>query len=244
MHTVLGIFLKQPCPGRVKTRLAADLGANPAAELYAAFQADLVDRFREFGSRRVLCFSPDHPTSAAFFSDLAGENYGLWPQPPGELGDRLAAFFNEEFAHGAERVVVIGSDSPTLPVDFVGRAFEQLTTHDVVLGPATDGGYYLVGQGRAAHPLFHNVNWSSSRVLEQTIAHVEASRLNLALLSPWYDVDTIDDLDLLRGHIAALRCAGLSEPLKRTEPLLEAIDSIRPSDLEESSSEDLTISGS
>jgi len=238
MHTILGIFLKQPRPGQVKTRLAVDLGANPAAELYAAFQADLAVRFRELGSRRVLCFTPDHPASAAFFSDLAGGNYDLWPQPSGELGDRLGAFFDEAFAQGAERVVVIGSDSPTLPVDLVGRAFDQLTTHDVILGPATDGGYYLVGQGRASHPLFRNINWSSSRVLEQTIAHIEASQLSLALLSPWYDVDTIDDLDLLRGHIAALRCAGLSDPLRRTEPLLEAIDLIHPSNLEESSSED------
>lgn len=220
MLTVLGIFVKQPRPGRVKTRLAAKIGAKAAAELYAAFQADLADRFRDVGSRRVLCFTPNHSESRTFFSELAGESYDLWPQPAGELGDRLSAFFDDAFRQDAERVVVIGSDSPTLPVDFARQAFDRLTTHDVVLGPATDGGYYLAGQGRAAHRLFHNIEWSSSRVLEQTIAHVEALRLSLGLLSPWYDVDTIDDLDLLRGHIAALRCAGLLEPLRRTEPLL------------------------
>lgn len=221
MHTVLAIFVKHPRPGQVKTRLAADLGAQPAADLYAAFQADLAGRFRKLGDRQLLCFSPNHPVSAAYFSDLADGNYDLWPQPSGDLGVRLAAFFDEQFANGAERVVVIGSDSPTLPVDFIERAFERLTTHDVVLGPATDGGYYLLGQSRAAHPLFRGIDWSSSRVLEQTVAYIQADRLRLSLLSPWYDVDTIDDLDLLRGHMAALRCAGLSESCRRTESLLK-----------------------
>lgn len=206
---VFGLFVKQPIPGRVKTRLAADLGAERAAELYAAFTADLVDRFRTIADRRVLGFAPDDTTAREHFGHVAQSDFVLWPQPDVSLGERMQAFFESQFTAGAERVVLIGSDSPSLPVAIVEEAFARLTETDVVLGPATDGGYYLVGQSKTCHALFEEIDWSKSAVLSQTVQRVTACNATLSLLTPWYDIDTTDDLAMLQGHLAAMEQAGM-----------------------------------
>jgi rSAM/selenodomain-associated transferase 1 len=229
---VLGIFVRQPLAGRVKTRLAESVGAAGAARLYSAFISDVADRLRRTAGRRFLCFEPDTPDARDHFSSIAAGNYELWPQPPGTLGERLARFFDDMFADGAGRVVVIGSDSPTLPREFVERAFSLLDERDVVLGPAADGGFYLVGQRRAANadaglppqgtgwPIFDLPAWSTAGVLSQTVARVNACGARLALLPLWYDVDSWDDLLMLRGHVDAIRASGERIDLPRTEPLL------------------------
>lgn len=135
--TTLGMFVKAPEPGRVKTRLAAVIGDANAAELYRAFLTDLIERFRQTGDRRVLAYSPADDMTREFFRQLAGGDYDLWPQPDADLGTRMQTFF-ETF--GPEPVVLIGSDSPTLPDESPAAAFELLERTDVVLGPATDGG--------------------------------------------------------------------------------------------------------
>jgi len=207
---VLGLFAKQPIPGRVKTRLAADVGNDWAAALYAAFTEDVVDRFREAADRRLLCHTPNDEPARSHFRDLAGNDYELWPQPEGPLGARLDRFFRDAFADGAKRVVAIGSDSPTLPLFLVVEAFERLADHDCVIGPATDGGYYLIGQSERPRALFDHIDWSRPTVLRQTIARMQSESVRPALLLPWYDVDTLDDLELLRGHICAMHAAGES----------------------------------
>jgi hypothetical protein len=206
---VFGLFVKRPIPGRVKTRLAADLGAERAAELYAAFTSDLVDRFRTLADRRVLGFAPDDTAAREHFDQLAQYEFELWPQPDVSLGERMQAFFESQFAAGAERVVLIGSDSPSLPVAIVEEAFARLAETDVVLGPATDGGYYLVGQRKTCHAIFEEIDWSESAVLSQTVERIAACKATLSLLTPWYDIDTTDDLAILQGHLAAMEQAGM-----------------------------------
>ncbi len=230
---VLGIFVKHPLAGRVKTRLAADSGNKYATELYAAFLADIADRFRETGDRRVLCYTPSDRAASSYFARVAGQHYELWPQPSASLGDRMAAFFDRFITAAAPRVVVIGSDSPTLPHDFVLQAFHLLESRDCVLGPATDGGFYLVGQRDQPRPIFDGVEWSKSNVLDQTVERIAGIGASLGLLSPWYDVDTLDDLHVLRGHVKALRSSSSSSPiqLNNTEPLLRWDTSGRPGSL-------------
>lgn len=217
---VLGMFVKQPLAGHVKTRLAAELGKEGASALYAAFVADLAERLRAIGDRRLLCFAPDDDAARQYFRNLAGDDYELWPQPETLLGERMHRFFDECFDASAERVVVIGSDSPTLPAGLLVEAFHLLAENDCVLGPASDGGYYLIGLSRRCRPLFDNVDWSSPRVLDQTVSRIEQTDAKLAVLTPWYDVDTADDLHLLRGHLRALRVAGAPIALPRTESCL------------------------
>ena len=214
---VLGVFAKEPRPGCVKSRLAADTSPAWAAAVAAAFLLDLVERLGTVDARRVLAYAP--PEAEPYFAALAGDRFTLRPQSAGDLGQRLASFLEAELSAGAERVVLVGADSPTLPPGFIERAFRELDHADVVLGPATDGGYYLLGCARRLPPLFEGVAWGGRRVLFDTVARLGEGGGRLAVLPPWYDVDTLDDWWALRGHLAALRRAGLDPGVRHTEAL-------------------------
>jgi rSAM/selenodomain-associated transferase 1 len=214
---VLGLFAKWPEAGAVKTRLAA--GRDPAwgARVAHAFLLDTVERLAAVDAHRVLAFAP-RDREADFAAVVAGR-FDLVPQGEGDLGRRLAAFVEQQLAAGARAVVLVGTDSPTLPVVHVAQAFAELERADVVLGPAADGGYYLVGCGPRLPPVFEGIAWSSGRVLADTVAALADPRWRLALLPPWYDVDTPDDWAMLCGHLAALRRAGLDPGVPHTEAL-------------------------
>ena len=216
----LGLFAKQPEPGQVKTRLAAGSSAAWAAEVAAAFLHDLVDRLSPLTARRVLAFSP--PEAEPFFAELVRGQFLLTPQGEGDLGRRMASFFAGQLGRGAGPVVLVGTDSPTLPLAFIEQAFVELRRAELVLGPATDGGYYLIGCARRLPPVFDGIAWGGPRVLADTVARLAAAPTSLALLPPWYDVDTMDDWWVLRGHLAALRRAGQDPGVPRTERLTQA----------------------
>lgn len=218
---LLGMFAKWPAPGQVKSRLAADTSPAWAARVAEAFLLDLVERYAQLDARRVLVYSPVECRSQ--FAAVVQDRFELIPQVSGTLGERLAAFMRDCFAEGVPAVVLVGTDSPTLPLALVQQAFERLHEADVVLGPATDGGYYLIGCRRFVPELFADISWSSERVLLETCQRVQQGGLRLALLPPWYDVDTRQDWCMLRGHLAALRLAGMDPQAPQTERLaLEA----------------------
>ena len=214
----LGLFAKWPRPGQVKTRLAVVMGQERAAQVARAFLLDTLDRLAKVSVRRVVAFAPDD--AAADFVALLQGRCEFRPQGDGDLGARLRRFITAEIAGGADAVVVVGADSPTLPVEYVQRAFAELDRADVVLGPAMDGGYYLLGCGRRVPPVFDNIDWGGSCVLAETIARLPTPAWRFALLPPWYDVDTPADWQMLRGHVAALRRAGLDPGVPHTEKLL------------------------
>ena len=212
----LGVFAKWPAPGTVKTRLAAATTPEWAARVAAAFLADTLDRLAAVGARRFLAFAPAE--AGADFGALAHDRFALVPQGDGDLGARLARFFAARLAEGAAAVVVVGADSPTLPAALVEKAFSELKSADAVLGPATDGGYYLLGCRRPPAGLFEGIDWGGPDVLRQTVARLPPD-WRLAVLPPWYDVDSMDDWRMLSGHLAALRRAGLDLGVPRTEAL-------------------------
>lgn len=218
---MLGIFVKEPIPGQVKTRLAVDVGTKQAAEIYRAFQLDTIARFRHLAGKRFLCYAPDETSATNYFAEQGGDEYKLWAQPNVSLGERMHQFFCHAFNQNAQRVVVIGSDSPTLPESLIEKAFEQLEESDVVIGPATDGGFYLIGQRTEAHSLFAGIEWSQPTVLSQMVQQIEQSRITLSLLSPWYDVDTQDDLLVLKGHLQGLRYSNNLSHMNRTIQIIE-----------------------
>lgn len=215
---VLGLFAKQPVAGQVKTRLASATSPAWAARVAAAFLYDAVERLAHISARRVLAFAPDDAASA--FADAVGDRFTLVPQGAGDLGQRIARFFTAQVEAGAPATVLLGTDSPTVPLDYVERAFTELEKADVVLGPATDGGYYLIGCGPRVPPIFNGVAWSSAGVLAETVARLPAG-WQLALLPPWYDVDTLDDWQALRGHLAALIRARVDPLAPRTLALMQ-----------------------
>ena len=208
---VLGLFAKWPTPGEVKTRLAAETTAEWAAAVAAAFLGDIIDRLSALPVQRVLAFAPTE--AREHFAGLIGNRFSLCPQDHGDLGQRMAGFVRRQLQAGAEAVVLLGTDSPTLPLAHIEQAFTELRRADVVVGPATDGGYYLLGCSRDVPPLFEDIAWGSSRVLRQTIDRLKDPRWRLGLLPPWYDVDTPQDWDMLCGHLMALRRSGIDPGL-------------------------------
>jgi glycosyltransferase A (GT-A) superfamily protein (DUF2064 family) len=124
------------------------------------------------------------------------------------LGERLDHLLTETLVSGSERAVVMDSDSPTLPPEYISHAFDQLTAADVVIGPTRDGGYYLIGMKQPQSHLLRDVEMSTSHVLADTLALAEATRLAVSLLPTWYDVDTVDDLYQLDEEIKKLRKNG------------------------------------
>lgn len=214
---VLGLFAKWPVGGMVKTRLAGG-DAAWGVRVAQAFLLDSLHRLASIDAHRVLVFTPAH--CEADFAAVATDRFHLTPQGEGDLGQRLAAFFDQPGKAGASAIVAVGTDSPTLPVEYIERAFIELENADVVLGPATDGGYYLIGC-RPDHPhLFENITWSCGHVLAETTAALADPRWRLSVLPPWYDVDTPKDWTMLRGHVAAIRRAGIDPQVPYTETLL------------------------
>jgi uncharacterized protein len=214
---VLGIFAKEPRPGHVKTRLAASVSDEWAGAVADAFLLDSLDRLSNVEARRVLCYSP--VDARAFFEFCSAGRFLATPQAEGDLGARMAAFFAQQFKEGADRVVLVGSDSPTVPVGFIEQAFEMLLAADIVLGPATDGGYYLIGSAGAVPQVFEGISWGTRKVLRETMEMIGRLGHRVSLLPPWYDVDDLEDWRMLQGHLAAMRAAGEDPRVPRTERL-------------------------
>ncbi len=182
-----------------------------------AFLRDLLERLASLPASRVVAFDP--PGAGPHFAELAGDRFALAPQADGDLGRRLSTFITSQLDAGAEAVVVVGSDGPTVPLAYIEQAFAELRRADVVLGPAADGGYYLVGCGRRLPPIFDGVAWGGPTVLAESVARLSDPAWRLALLPPWYDVDTLDDWRMLCGHLTALRRAGIDPGVPHTEAL-------------------------
>jgi rSAM/selenodomain-associated transferase 1 len=195
----LAVFAKHWQPGAAKTRLAATIGDAAAAEFARLSLAVLLRRWPAIADRRWLVYWPEEARDA--FLELAGADYSLCPQTTGDLGRRLTCFLNDAWRRGAARVVVVGSDSPTLPADYLAQAFAALRKVPVVLGPTLDGGYYLVGAAAVTPDIFDGVAWGSPAVWSQTIERLERSGLPHAVLPTWYDVDEAADLARLAGEL-------------------------------------------
>jgi rSAM/selenodomain-associated transferase 1 len=215
------MFAKRPVAGRVKTRLGAAIGNDASANLYSAFVRDLVERYSSVAGRRVFGYAPESADEWA--RDTAGGHFELWAQPPAGLGTRIQGFFDHAFGSGARRVVLIGSDSPNLPSSYIDQAFQLLDEMDVVIGPASDGGFYLIGQREQSRDLFAGTEWSSSRVCEQTLRNARAVDSKVALLPVWYDIDTVDDARMMWSHLQAVSDSEQSELCPHTLAVLNQL---------------------
>ena len=217
MQTVLGIFCKQPIPGKVKTRLAASVGTERAARLYEAMLTDVVDRLRETADERVLCYASQQADEHDYFERLGDGDYRCVPQVDGDLGRRLTAFFVDAFRDGPRKVIVIGSDCPTITRARIRQAGECLNQRDAVLGAAADGGYYLIGLRRPVAGAFDNIDWSTPAVFDQQTKRLFDAGIIPYPLAPIPEIDTIDDLALLREHPMLEHCLHTRHVLKELD---------------------------
>jgi len=202
-HTVV-VFLKEPVAGRVKTRLAADIGADEALRIYRALASSTVDAVRGGPWRVILYVDPPDDSALTAVKEWVGGGVEVRPQQRVDLGGRMASAIAESLVD-ADAVCVLGSDIPGVTPQTVIDAFSRLGESDVVFGPSTDGGYYLVGMRRPAPELFAGVEWSTERVLEQSLARAARAKLRVALLPEKTDVDTLPDVPaaLLTGSSGA-----------------------------------------
>ncbi|MCO6451463.1 MAG: TIGR04282 family arsenosugar biosynthesis glycosyltransferase [Caldilineales bacterium] len=192
------VVAKRPAAGQTKTRLSPPLGADTAASLYECFLHDVLDIMRRVPDvQPAVAYLP--ADARGFFQTLAPD-MRLTPQQGQSLGERLDNLLQsalQEF----DRAVVMSSDSPTLPAAYVTEAFARLESADVVLGPCSDGGYYLIGLKRPQPVLLCEVQMSTPHVLTDTLAQAAKLDLTVSLLPEWYDVDTVTDLQRLRSDL-------------------------------------------
>ncbi|MEE9615024.1 MAG: TIGR04282 family arsenosugar biosynthesis glycosyltransferase, partial [Thermodesulfobacteriota bacterium] len=200
-------MIRVPVPGEVKTRLTPPLTPVEAAGLYRAFLADIFSRITGLRGVDIHSFYTPGNTGGPDreLAEIVPQETSLTPQKGRDLGERMFNVFSGLFERGYERVALIGSDSPDLPLAHIEEAFSALETlpHGLVLGPARDGGYYLIAMDGPSQAPFEGVTWSTETVLEETVKRARENGMQVRLLKEWYDIDTPEDLLLLKGSVEA-----------------------------------------
>lgn len=205
------IFTRYPEPGKTKTRLIPVLGAEGAAELQRRMTEHVLGQAQGLAARREvsieICYKGD---GAALLSRWLGHRVSYSEQHAGDLGTRMHAAFKKAFLEGSDRVLLVGTDLPGLTDNILETAFENLHGHDVVLGPARDGGYYLVGLKRLCPSLFCDMQWGTHEVLARTLDSADRNGLSVKLVELMNDVDRPEDLEVWArnqkvGHLDVAR---------------------------------------
>lgn len=186
----LFVFVKAPRVGTVKTRIAQTIGAERACAIYRELVETVLKNLSSIRYTQ-LRFSPDD--SREEITRWLREDWKAEPQGTGDLGERLQSAFAEAFADGAERVVIVGSDCPEVKTQDVRAAWKELRSHDLVIGPAVDGGYWLIGLRAPQPELLREITWSSDQVLAQTLQRAKSLGLRIQLLRILNDIDTETD---------------------------------------------------
>lgn len=204
---VVALFVRAPIPGRVKTRLASDLGAEGACSLYHAMVTDILDAIRTCGLTMYLFYDGedvhDLPKAWVTASDK------MIAQKGDSIGEKMGAAFEYCFMENLRQVILMGSDIPGLNFNVLTDASQALKRYDAVIAPTLDGGYCLIAlkQERYRPELFHNIPWSTDQVLRSTFKIIEECNLDACLMEKLQDIDTIDDLRDYYRHPAENACA-------------------------------------
>lgn len=208
----VAIFAKPPVSGGVKTRLIPVLGDSGAAQLATAFLADALSLVRALSwAKLVIATTGPFPS---LDHDLAGVTF--WEQGSGDLGARIERIIVRGLDSGDRAVIALGADSPGLRLDALERAREALQTHEAVLGPSHDGGYYLIGLRQCPWGLLDDIPWSVPETFEVTQSRLLSAGLSLAIGDPSFDIDTPEDLARLEDQLrrGAIRAPATAETLR------------------------------
>jgi rSAM/selenodomain-associated transferase 1 len=188
----VALFARWPAAGEVKTRLSPAVPAVLALELYRAMLADAIALTGAAEAEECFLYWADAPAARDGVAVPAA--FQVRNQRGRDLGERIEGAFDDLLATPGDRAVILGADCPALEAAMLAGAFDALATHDAVLGPARDGGYTLVGLRRRAPGLFRGIEWSTPRVLDQTLERAARAGLGVARLPALDDLDTPEDL--------------------------------------------------
>lgn len=219
-ENILIIFIKYPQAGFVKTRLAKEIGKVKAGLVYRLFVETILARTKDKSFKRIIFYTPTHKRKDV--QEWLGSNLYLYPQKGRDLGEKLSGAFEFAFKNGAKRVVVIGTDSPTLNKKVIRAAFERLRTTPCVLGPSFDGGYYLLGLASFYRQIFQHIEWGSDKVFRQTLESLKKLKIKFSLLDEDLDIDNINDLMSLRRRLPQIHKTNSTD----LSSLIEALDKI------------------
>lgn len=213
------LFTKCPVNRQVKTRLAAHIGQQAARRLYEVFVLDTLALLEAMNVPLRICFDPLGAEEQ--IKQWLGGKYSYVAQTGEDLGQRMKNAFVHSFEEGFNKVILIGSDIPDVPREYLSSALKALEAHDVVVGPSSDGGYYLIGFAKMSFlPVaFDDISWSTPAVCKQTTETLTRHKLNVFLLPEWHDLDTPSDLEML---IARNRDTAFAE--SRTAALIRDIE--------------------
>lgn len=218
----LALFMKSPEAGMAKRRLRSVLSEKNVTRLYEAFVLDLLEKLTFFPcDKKVIAYAGE---LLGLMQEAGTRSFSLYGQSGEDLGKRLENYFRWSFSGGAEKSVVIGSDSPTLPLSYLQEAFDLLERYETVLGPSEDGGYYLIGMRRFNPILFQGIPWGSEKVFEETLQRARPFADRIGVLRRWYDVDTPSDLKRLRKDLTRMAEHRDAEIPSRTHQVLSTLE--------------------
>lgn len=194
MTDIILLFIKSPEKGKVKSRLAKAIGEDMALDVYKYLVCDTLETLETSKYAFRLYFYP--PDSEAIVKNWLGSAYSYVPQHGIDLGERMKNAFTRAFSEGMDKVVLIGSDIPDLSTSLINEAFDVLVTRDAVIGPAHDGGYYLIGFNRHSFlpDIFQGIVWSTDSVYCETMNIFDKSGFSVHVLAELADVDTYENL--------------------------------------------------
>lgn len=212
--SALGIFFRIPLYGKVKKRLAAEIGEDVAFKAYRSMLDATIENVLRIHGVDIYGFYEGEETSLnpslpPFNSPLTKGGYReveeglrgfsgkipLYSQQGVDLGERMSNAIKWLFNKGYEKVSLIGADSPDLPLSFITYALEKLDSYDLVIGPSEDGGYYLIGMNKPFDTIFKDINWGHDNVLKDTVSKAKAAGISYFLLPEWYDIDDLNSLN-------------------------------------------------
>lgn len=199
MKTLI-IFAKEPVKNKAKTRLSAHLSGPQRLRLYKAFLKDTLDMVKDIQcDQKIIAYDAD--TKDPRYLRGIAPSFAFYRQEGKDLGRKMHNAFKFAARNRASKIVIIGSDSPTLPAGYIEKAFQKLDRNDIIVGPSRDGGYYLIGLKKPCQGLFRGIKWSSDEVLEETLKSAKGLKKKMALLNKWYDIDKSEDLDYLKRDL-------------------------------------------
>lgn len=201
--TVIIVMAKQPQIGKIKTRMYPTLSREESANLYLAMLLDTLDLIiNQTWAELAVAITP--PDSRGYFKSITPSGTLLLPVEGRDIGDCLAKVLSVSLGMGFHKALAINSDGPSLPPEYLKLATAKLEQSDLVLGPGDDGGYYLVGMRHPHTAIFEGIDWSTQRVLSQTLERAASLGLATFLTPQWYDVDTFTDLLHLQKELESI----------------------------------------